>query len=273
MVIADLQRELCGWISKTDVQELIAYELGIRRSELATHAQQELTDLQQKRICDHFTRRLNGEPLQYILGEWDFYGRTFRVTPGVLIPRADTETLIDAAKQLLQPGDEILDLCTGSGCIPITLTLEVPETKAIALELYPAAVELASQNATALSAPVTVRCANVLSEPNADLIGRFPVITANPPYIRSCDMATLPIEVQFEPKEALDGGVDGLIFYRFIANVWKPCLKKGGKLVLEIGYDQAIAVTEILWQEGFRDIKTVQDAGGNDRVIIGTLDN
>ena len=273
MVIQDLQRELCGWISKTDVQELIAHELGIRRTELAAHAQQELTDMQQKRICDNFTRRLNGEPLQYILGEWDFYGRTFRVTPGVLIPRADTETLIDTAKELLHPGDELLDLCTGSGCIPVTLTLEVPDTKAIALELYPSAVELAVHNATAFSAPVTVRRANVLGEPDADLLGRFPIITANPPYIRSRDMATLPIEVQFEPKEALDGGVDGLIFYRFIANVWKACLKKGGKLVLEIGYDQAIAVTEILWQEGFRDIKTLQDPSGNDRVIVGTLEN
>lgn len=271
MVIRELLKEFSTRIPETDAQELVAFVLGTSRSLLRLRQEEPLTDAQEARLRELVSRRLAGEPLQYILGEWDFYGRTFAVAPQVLIPRADTECLIDAALSLPLVGDELLDLCTGSGCIPVTLTLELRGTRALALDISDPALTLAARNAEALRAPVTVQYGNVLEEPAPELLRRFALLTANPPYIRSELIDTLSPEVRREPKEALDGGADGLIFYRAIAHHWKNVLLPGGHLVLEIGYDQAQAVQTILAEAGFCDLHALQDLGGNDRVIIGTL--
>ena len=214
-------------------------------------------------------RRLEGEPLQYILGEWDFYGITLKVGEGVLIPRPDTETVAERAIKLLKGSEKplVYDLCAGSGCIGIALAkfaganVKFFEKSEKALKYLKENVELTDTNGE-----ITV--CDVLEEPSEDL-PEADLIISNPPYIKSCVMPSLQREVQFEPKMALDGGEDGLVFYRTIAKLWKKKIKKGGHLVFEIGYDQMEEVTSILKNEGYSDVAAEKDLCGNYRVVYG----
>ena len=214
-------------------------------------------------------RRLNGEPLQYILGEWEFFGITLSVGDGVLIPRADTETVVERAIKLLKGTEKplVYDLCAGSGCIGIAVakftgaSLKFFEKSPKALKYLKANVE-----STGTNGEITV--CDVLEEPDEGL-PEADLIISNPPYIKSDVIPSLQREVQFEPKMALDGGEDGLIFYRTIAKKWKKKIKKGGYLVFEIGFDQAKEVTEILQNEGYSEVKAERDLTGNHRVVYG----
>lgn len=214
-------------------------------------------------------RRLSGEPLQYILGEWDFYGITLKVGEGVLIPRPDTETVAERAIKLLKGNEKplVYDLCAGSGCIGIALA-KFGGAKVKFFEKSEKALKYLKVNVESTNTNGEIIVCDVLEEPNEDLI-EADLIISNPPYIKSGVMPSLQREVQFEPKMALDGGEDGLIFYRTIANKWKKKIKKGGYLVFEIGFDQMAEVTEILKMQGYSDVTAEKDLCGNYRVVYG----
>jgi release factor glutamine methyltransferase len=219
---------------------------------------------------DAVRRRLAHEPLQYILGEWEFYRQTYEVTPDCLIPRADTEILVETAIRLLPIGAHFADLCTGSGCIAISTLAERPDTKAIALEKFPATLALAERNATKNG--VTERFCGILADvlsPNPfwEKEAPFDAILSNPPYIPTKDIDTLSPEVHAEPSVALDGGEDGLLFYRAILKNYTPLLKKDGFFLFEIGFDQADDLISLGREHNFAHIRVIRDFGGNDRVV------
>lgn len=218
---------------------------------------------------DAIRRRLAHEPLQYILGEWEFYRQKYEVSPDCLIPRADTEILVETAIHLLPKGAHFADLCTGSGCIAVSTLAERPDTTAIALEKFPATLALAERNAKKNS--VDARFCGILADvlsPSPDFEGtRFDAILSNPPYIPSADIEGLSPEVHAEPVAALDGGDDGLIFYRAILKNYKALLKEDGFFLFEIGFDQAEALTALGKEHNFEHIRVIRDFGGNDRVV------
>ncbi len=222
------------------------------------------------------SRRLEHEPLQYILGKWDFFGCRFTVSPHCLIPRPDTEILVETALKTLPRGARIADLCTGSGCIAVALLHARPDVTAHALELYPETLKLAIRNAA--DNGVLARFIPV----EADLLGDgveklashapFDAILSNPPYIPTDVIQTLSPEVHCEPHAALDGGADGLTFYRAILKNYAKLVKPGGRILLEIGYDQADAL-RVLAQTYLptATLRVLRDLGGNDRVVQITL--
>ncbi len=222
-------------------------------------------------------RRLSHEPLQYILGEWDFCGCTFRVDEHCLIPRPDTEILVEEAIRRLPHGARFADLCTGSGCIAVATLTHRPDTAALALELYPETLSLATENArrNGVFDRFTPACADLLSTAGRDAVAAaapLDAILSNPPYIRTGDLAGLSPEVHREPMAALDGGADGLVFYRAILRDYAPLVKPGGLILLEIGFDQA-ADLRALCRETLPDaaVTVVQDLGGRDRVVVVAL--
>lgn len=211
-------------------------------------------------------RRLAGEPLAYIFGKWEFYGLPFYVGKGVLIPRPDTELLVETA--LAELGDRplaVADLCAGSGAVAVAVAKHSQAT-VTAVELDGTALKYLQKNIEANGVSVEVKQANVLTE----TFGTFDLILSNPPYIRSDVIETLAPDVKCEPRLALDGGEDGLGFYRRLTTAWRDRLKRGGKLMVEIGYDQAEAVAALFREAGFTAVCTRTDYGGNQRVIVGT---
>ena len=223
-------------------------------------------------------RRLTREPLQYILGEWEFYGCTFTVTPDCLIPRPDTEILVEAAIRALPKEARIADLCTGSGCIAVATLVHRPDVTADALELYPNTLALATENAArgGVSARFTPIKGDLLGNGVDLLSSRAPydAILSNPPYIPTADIAALAPEVHREPFAALDGGDDGLLFYRAILRDYAPLVKPGGCILLEIGYDQADALRALAAEYlPNATVEILRDLGGNDRVTRITLPN
>ena len=212
-------------------------------------------------------RRISGEPLQYILGEWEFYGLPFYVGEGVLIPRADTETLVDAALEII--GNEplyVADLCSGSGAIAIAVAKN-SSAKVTAIEKSETAFSYLERNVERNGAAVECVLGDLFGEWNQN----FDLILSNPPYIASAVVETLSDEVKREPKMALDGGTDGLDFYKRLTSYWKTRINAGGHLAVEIGYDQGESVFALFEQNGFENITLIKDYGGNDRVIIGTV--
>ena len=223
-----------------------------------------------KELDNAIRRRLAHEPLQYILGEWEFYRQTYEVSPVCLIPRADTEILVEAAIRLLPIGAHLADLCTGSGCIAISTLAERIDTTAVALEKFPETLSLAKRNAE--KNKVLDRfcgiCADVLQAPTKILgFAPFDAILSNPPYIPTEDIDELSPEVHAEPFAALDGGKDGLVFYRAILKNYTPLLKKDGFFLFEIGFDQADALISLAKEHNFAHVRVLCDLGGRDRVV------
>lgn len=218
-------------------------------------------------------RRLSGEPLAYLTGEWEFYGLTLRVSPSVLIPRIDTEVLADLAitegRKLPKPA-RILDLCTGSGCIGLSVTAHVPGSEGILCDLSPDALAVAEENVRRCGLEDRVRCIRVDARQRPpEELGQFDLLTCNPPYIPAGDIAGLDLTVRgFEPHMALDGGADGLDFYREITAQWKNVLKPGGLLFYEVGIGQAEDVGAILAENGF-SVHTCRDTQDIARVVWG----
>ncbi len=213
-------------------------------------------------------RRKAHEPLQYITNRADFYGRAFLVEPGVLIPRYDTETLIEACLPYLREGSRILDVCTGSGCILLTLLLEGQTgIEGIGVDISDTAIAVARENAARLG----VQSAELLKSDLFEAVeGQFDLIVSNPPYIRSDVIPTLSEEVrEFEPHLALDGTEDGLAFYRRITEEAPQYLKAGACLAFEIGYDQGEAVAQLMQDHGFTEVRCLRDLGQLDRVVMG----
>ncbi|MCR5304891.1 MAG: peptide chain release factor N(5)-glutamine methyltransferase [Oscillospiraceae bacterium] len=217
-------------------------------------------------------RRAKHEPLQYLLGTWEFYGLPMRVGKGVLIPRPDTETLVDAVRARLKdaPSQRVADLCTGSGCIALALALHMEKTVFLGLDSSAAALSYARQNLRLNeSGNVRFYCANVLDTETPAQFSGLTAIVCNPPYLTAKDMASLQTEVTYEPAEALAGGEDGLDYYRAITRLWKPSLLPGGLLAYEVGIYQAKAVAAILAENGFERIETVPDLNEVPRVVLG----
>ncbi len=214
------------------------------------------------------SRRCKREPLQYILGEWDFYRQSYELSPDCLIPRSDTEILVEEAIKRLPKDAVFADLCTGSGCIAISVLAERPDTVAYAVDKFERTLALASRNALKNNVKdrFTPLCFDVL-EKNFPSDIHFDAILCNPPYIPSSDIAGLSPEVQFEPLAALDGGEDGLLFYRTLLQTMRPHLKKNGFFLFEIGYDQGNALMSLAKKHRFQEAYVLRDLGGNDRVV------
>ena len=221
-------------------------------------------------------RRLAGEPVAYITGTWEFYGLPMVVTPDVLIPRMDTEVLVDTAKELLigrKMDARILDLCFGSGCISCALGHELPASKLVAVDISASALEICRKNISLnrLTTRVLTMQADATFSPPLG-IGQFDMLVSNPPYIASDEILTLDNSVRdYEPVWALDGGENGLRFYKSIIKFWKSVLRPGGFLLFEVGEGQAEAVKEMLLAGGFDSAETRQDTLGVDRVVFGRL--
>ncbi len=215
-------------------------------------------------------KRCTRYPLQYLLGEWAFYRQTYEVTPDCLIPRADTEVLVEEAIKLLPQGARFADLCTGSGCIAVSVLCERPDTSAVAVDKFEATLSLAMRNATknGVQARLVGRVGDVLADGGLAEGERFDAILSNPPYITKAALEALAPELNAEPMAALDGGEDGLLFYRALLRLSRTHLKEGGLLLLEIGYDQAEALRTLTKEAGYASCRILKDLGGNDRVVV-----
>jgi len=255
-----------------EAKQIIKFVTGFSNAEILSNYTKALSLYQENNIERIIKQRLIHYPLQYILGKWDFYGRSFYVGPGVLCPRADTETVIEVCGEMLKGREnpEILDLCTGTGCIAITLAKENPTAKVIAAEKYDTAMRYAEKNIALNKADnVTAVLGDVFEGVAAN--GKYDLIVSNPPYVSASEMENLQPEVAFEPDTALYGGEDGLLFYRAIVEKYKNSLKPRGALVFEIGAAQGQAVAEIMQNAGFNDVQIKKDLAENDRVVFGTV--
>ena len=220
-------------------------------------------------------RHLAGEPVAYLIGEWEFYGLPLDISKDVLIPRPDTEVLVDQALPYIRSlGDcRVLDLCAGSGCIGLAAASQCPGVHAVLGEFSDAALKICRQNIrrNGLTGRVIPMTVNALERPDRAL-GEFHCILSNPPYIPRDDIPGLDHSVcDYEPHLALDGGEDGLDFYRSISEKWKAALAPGGRLYFEVGIGQADAVLRIMRAQGFGDIQVVKDHNEIPRVVFGTL--
>lgn len=216
-------------------------------------------------------RRISGYPLQYILGEWEFYGLPFYVGEGVLIPRQDTETLAETALDFAKRTDKpkVLDLCSGSGCLAVTIAKNIPSADVTAVEISETAIGYIRKNAELNNVRVSIVSGDVLRKETAEKFSDADIIVCNPPYLTAEDMTVLQKEVSFEPQTALFGGEDGLDFYRKITVLWKDTLKKGGVLAYEIGMEQEKDVRKILEENQFENIEEIKDLSGIIRVVRG----
>lgn len=213
----------------------------------------------------------DGEPLQYLLGEWEFWGYPFKVGKGVLIPRPDTETLVEEVLRICRgyglDSPKIADLCSGSGCIAVALKKELPDAEVCAMELSKDALYYLRENVKRNNVDVRVISADVLDPKSAELLNGSDIIVSNPPYLTAEDMSDLQTEVAKEPSMALFGGEDGLDFYRKMTRLWKNSLKTGGFLCYEFGMGQHESVGMLLKANGFTDIEFAKDAGGIIRTV------
>ncbi len=222
-----------------------------------------------KELSEALKKREEHIPLQYILGKWEFYRQKYFVDENCLIPRSDTEILVEKAIELLPKGAHFIDLCTGSGCIAISTLAERRDTSAVMVDKFQGTLEIASKNAALneVEKRLTPMLFDVLSEKNKLSGMEFDAILSNPPYIRPEVIKTLSDEVKHEPYAALYGGEDGLIFYNTIVRDYSVHLKKDGFMLFEIGYDQAQDLKRIAEQNGF-GCEIFKDYSGNDRVVL-----
>ena len=255
---------------------LVARASGKTLSQLLRDINLYTTDAVENTVLDYTARRLRGEPVAYITGCWEFYGLPMAVTPDVLIPRMDTEVLVDTAKELLvghKMDAKILDLCCGSGCIACALGHELPATKLVAVDISANALEIARENFASNRLGSRAICiqADATSSPPMS-IGQFDMIVSNPPYIASAEIMTLDASVRdYEPIWALDGGEDGYRFYKAIIKYWKSLLRPGGFLLFEVGEGQAATVKDMLSSAGFRAVGSRLDTMNIERVVIGKM--
>ena len=261
-----------GFLART----IIAHFAGITQEQLLANSEMYTSD----DVCEACTSAVNrliaGEPLAYIIGEWEFYGLKLAVTPDVLIPRDDTCAVATLAIQqclFLDKSPRILDLCTGSGCIGLAIASRVPDSRVTLGDISKAALSVAKQNIQRnhLTGRVSTITVDALSTPSA-FLGKFDLIVSNPPYITTQEMRELPDSVaNFEPHLALHGGDDGLIFYRNITEKYKVALKPGGYLCFEFGMGQGNAVCEILENNGYTILERSRDYNDRERAVLAQL--
>ena len=251
--------------SHSKARRLLAFTLKIPKEQIIIHNKRELTIQQVNQYNMYIERILLGEPIQYIIGKQEFMGIDFKVTPDVLIPQPDTEILVEKVIEILEiiNNPKVLDLCTGSGAIAVSIAKYVPKSTIFAADISKKALEIAKQNDIANK--VKFICSNLFENINS----KFNVIVSNPPYIKTSEIQGLSKEVQNEPLIALDGGQDGLFFYRAIITQAHEYLENPGYLCLEIGEDQKEQVIELINSSGcYKNIQSFKDFSGHDRVII-----
>lgn len=240
---------------------------GVDKLELLADKAVEETAERQAELESIVSRRISGEPLQYLVGEWEFYGFPFCVGEGVLIPRADTEVLVEAALSEIRGNMRVADLCSGSGCVAVALKKLRSDAEVTAIELSDEAYPYLLKNIEINKVDIKPIKGDVTDSAFTDSLPWFDVITANPPYLTKADMENLQREVSFEPRSALYGGIDGLDMYRKITRLWRGKIKTGGKLIYEIGMGQEQAVASILEENGFKSIELKRDLNKIIRVI------
>ena len=262
--------------AQLEARELLCHAAGKNREQFYRDMALYAPDPVEEKLAALVERRLSGEPVAYLIGEWEFYGLTLDVTPDVLIPRMDTEVLAERAILLARAAGEgarVLDLCAGSGCVGLAVAANVPTCRVVLADVSEAALKICKGNVrrNELNARVTCVQADALQKPDAALWD-FDVIACNPPYIPTGDLAGLDVSVRdYEPRSALDGGADGLDFYRAIAAQWGSALRLGGSLLFEVGINQAMDVAALLERSGFEDIQSTQDTQGIPRVVEGVV--
>lgn len=274
----DIRQQLKGAgvaAATLEARELVCFGAGKTREELAVDGRLYVSPETEKRIRALVDRHLAGEPVAYLIGEWEFYGLPLDISSDVLIPRPDTEVLAEQAIEYVKTQDEcrVLDLCAGSGCIGLAIASQAGNCRVVLGEYSDAALKVCRQNIrrNGLTGRVVPMHADALEKPDKNL-GEFRCIVSNPPYIPSADIAELDGSVRdYEPHLALDGGEDGLDFYRAIVEKWTDALVPGGRLYFEVGIGQADSVLRIMRARGYGDIQIVKDPGGIPRVVFGTL--
>ncbi len=251
---------------ETDAWLLLEAVLGCTRNDLFMRPEMELSKEQEEKLQEFLKKRISRIPLQQILGVQYFCGLPFRVTEDVLCPRQDTEVLVEEAMKRIRPGAKILDLCTGSGCILLSLLHLTKGCQGTGSDLSEKALEVAGDNAKNLG----IDCELIRGDLFENIKERFDMIVSNPPYIATKEIETLMPEVRdHEPRMALDGMEDGLYFYRKIIGSASDYLKDDGWLIFEIGYDQGEAVSTMMKREGFDQVQVIKDLAGLDRVVAG----
>ena len=263
--------ELMASMDRADAQVIISHVLGVNRAYIAANPMRILTETEDAKIDVLAAQRAMGAPIAYLTAKREFYGREFEVSPAVLIPRPETETLVEAALARLAPKASILELGTGSGAIAVTLAAQRPQARVVATDASARALAVARANAARHGCAERVEF--VLGSWYAPLAGRrFDLIVANPPYVAAADPHLARGDLRFEPQQALtDGSRDGLDSIRAIVAGAPDHLDRGGWLLFEHGYDQAAAARALLEAAGFRDIVSLDDLAGIARVAGGKI--
>lgn len=253
---------------KTDAWLLLEMVCKIDRNFYYMHMDEDISEIELKEYEIAVKKRAEHIPLQYIIGETEFMGLKFKVNSSVLVPRQDTETLVEEALKVVSPGMRVLDMCTGSGCIIVSILHNVSKVEGFAVDISKQALNVAKENAKLNEVSVLFERSDLFD----NVTGTFDVIVSNPPYIPTEEIEKLMPEVKtFEPMEALDGKEDGLYFYRKIVAKCGDYLNPGGHILFEIGHDQGEAVSTLLKEVGFAMVRVIKDLSGNDRVVTGVL--
>ena len=255
--------------AKTDSWLLLAMACKIDHTYYYMHIDEEMTEEQAREFEVLIKKRAERVPLQYITGEQEFMGLTFHVNSNVLIPRQDTETLVEEALKVVRPGMKIMDMCTGSGCVLISILKNAHDIEGIGYDISKQAINVAKENAKLNEVPAVFERSDLFE----DVVENdFDVIVSNPPYIPTDVIATLMPEVaEFEPREALDGKGDGLYFYSKILEQCKNYMKPDGYVLFEIGCKQGDSVSTMMSLAGFSEVHVIKDLARNDRVVMGHL--
>ncbi|MBE5812618.1 MAG: peptide chain release factor N(5)-glutamine methyltransferase [Clostridiales bacterium] len=264
MVISQILKELENKLDRIEIFLILEYVLDKSKSEILTNLDYKIKESEKEKIYEIVKRRLNSEPLQYITHNQYFYGNKFYVNENVLIPRADTEVLVEEVLKIAGVEDNILDLCTGSGCIAVSLKKANQKLSITASDISSGALTIAMINSKINNVDIDF----IKSDLFNNVRQKFNIIVSNPPYIKTKEIESLQKEVKKEPKLALDGGNNGLEYYEKIIKNAKDYLTDCGVIALEIGYNQAEEIRKILEENNFKDIKIVKDYGNNDRVVI-----
>ena len=258
--------------AKLDARLLLEFVCDTNRNDLLVHGDRDITQMQMERYVDKVAKRAQHFPLQYIIGQQEFMGLDFHVNSNVLIPRQDTECLVEEALTFAEDGMAVLDMCTGSGCILLSIMNYKNDIHGVGVDVSKEAIELASENAKQLNLDPVFYVGNMFQalHHRKDEEKRFDLIVSNPPYIKTDVIESLMEEVKnFEPYIALDGKEDGLYFYKILAEEATDYLNPGGRIYLEIGFDQGEEVSALLRNYGYSDITIARDLAGLCRVVYG----
>ena len=276
MIIEEILKKEINNLKENNIEDstikakiLLANILKVKKEYLLIHSEEEVKQEDKIKYENCIKELIKGKPLQYITNNQEFMGLNFYVDENVLIPQPDTEILVEKAIEIAETTqkNKILDMCTGSGCIAISLAKKINNAQITAVDISNSALNVANKNV------INNNVENKIIFINSDMFNnieeKFDIIVSNPPYIETETINKLEIEVQNEPHLALDGGIDGLKFYKIIANNAFKYLNENGYLLLEIGYNQQNSVTQLLQDTGkYKNIETIKDLGGNYRVVI-----